>query len=138
VLESYARRGVFRSFSATGTSFRFHWLWNLPFHLTFCAESRALVFPRLLTGVERGSELESSLKEFIRGCCSPLRPLHRRIDAARLSILYSNRRGAVTISVRSLDRDYSYATTQAIHLVNEIFLSFLSVRYPEFLCVSSD
>src|SRR5579872_1560502 len=121
VLQGYATRGVFRSFSRTGDEFRFHWLWNLPFHMTYRRGS--ILFPALLTEVERGSELETALTEFIRGCCSPARPLHRRIDAARLSILYSNRRGAVTLRVRSRDRDDGYAAASAIRLVNEIFLS---------------
>ena len=138
VLESYARRGVFRSFHRAGTEFRFHWLWNLPFRLTLDARTATIAFPALITDVTRSSDLERALKDFIRGCCQPDRPRHRRIDPARLAILYSNRRGAVTLKIRSRDRDFAYAATQAIHLVNEIFLEFLSARYPEHLCVYSD
>ena len=90
VLESYARRGVFRSFHRAGTEFRFHWLWNLPFRLTLDARTATIAFPALITDVIRGSELDHSLKDFIRGCCQPDRPRHRRIDPARVSILYSN------------------------------------------------
>ena len=137
-LERYAQRGVFRSFSQAGAEFRFHWLWNLPFRLTLDARTGTIVFPALLSGVTRGSELELSLKDFIRESCSSLRPEHRRIDPARLAIFYSNRSGFVNLKLRSRDRDYSYAATQAIRLVNEIFLEFLQIRYPEHLCVSSD
>ena len=138
VLESYAQRGVFRSFHQTGSEFHFHWLWNLPFHLTFDAPTATIAFPALLTDIPRGSELDQALKAFIRSCCTPDRPPHRRIDPARLAILYSNHGGAVTLKIRSRDRDFAYAATQAIHLVNEIFLEFLSARYPEQLCVYSD
>ena len=138
VLQAYARRGVFRSFSRSGAEFRFRWLWNLPFRLRFDAARGLLSFPVLLSDVAPGSELELALKEFIRGCCSPERREHRRIDTARLAILYSNRGGEVTIKVRSLDRDYRYAAARAIHLVSEIFLEFLSARYPEHLGVASD
>lgn len=138
VLGRYARRGVFRSFSRAGTEFRFHWLWNLPFRLRFDAHTATIIFPALLTDVVRGSDLDRELRDFIRGCCKPDRPQHRRIDAARIAIFYSNHGGAVTLKIRSRDRDFGYLANQAIHVVNEIFLEFLSARYPEHLCVYSD
>lgn len=135
-LEHYAERGIFRSFShkpAAGgrTEFHFHWLWNLAFHLTFDPEQRALQFKKLLPNVPAGSDLETELKEFLHDCSSPDRPEHRRADPKRLAVRSANRRGALTLTFVVEANDYSYAVKKAIHLVNELFVAFLSVRYPE-------
>ena len=136
-LERYAARGVFRSFSQTAPDeFRFRWLWNLPFHITFDRARGALRFPDLLTGIRRGSALETELKAALRAICAADRPEHRRIDARRLSVRYSNRRGAVSLSFVVLGNDYEYGVQKAINVVNEIFVGFLNVRHPEYMAES--
>ena len=138
VLATYAERGVFRSFSQVAgekgkAEFRFHWLWNLPFHLTFDAQRRELSFRKLLPGVAPGSQLEADLNAFIEGLSSPERPEHRRIDTARLMLRYSNQRGTVALTFRILGADYEYAVRKAVNVVNEIFLDFLNARFPEYM-----
>jgi len=131
ILESYARRGVFRSFSQTSSGgkahFRFRWLWNLPFRATF--QGKALRFENLLPAIPPGSELHAGLQAFIEGCQSDQRPEHRRIDPRRLAVQFSNRR----LCFRVVGTDYEYGVRKAIHLVNEIFLSYLSAEHPQFL-----
>ena len=136
-LRQYARRGVFRSFSRTAAAeYRFRWLWNLPFRVGFDTARGALWFRRLLPAIEAGSALEAELKAFVRNCCSPARPEHRRVDPKRVSIRYTNRRGQVSLVFVMLGGHYSYGARKAIHLVNEIFLEFLHARYPEYLAAN--
>ncbi|HEY6274187.1 MAG TPA: hypothetical protein VIX19_19565 [Terriglobales bacterium] len=136
-LETYARRGVFRSFSQTRTDgrqadFRFYWLWNLPFHLSFDGKRKTLLFKNLLPGVPARSELNTSLKSFIEGFCSKDQPEHRRLDPQRISIRYSNLRGNVSISFLVVADDYEYGVKKALNLINEIFVGFLNVQFPEY------
>ncbi|MGH9661999.1 MAG: hypothetical protein ACRD96_25855, partial [Bryobacteraceae bacterium] len=66
MLEAYAERGVFRSLRAATRGnkceFRFRWLWNLPFSLTFDARLGVLAFPELLPGIRAGSDLDAGLR----------------------------------------------------------------------------
>lgn len=137
LLEAYARRGVFRSFSQTRADgkeveFRFFWLWNLPFHLTFDAKRKALAFKNLLPDVPAGSELNSQLKAFIKDRSSNDLPEHRRIDPEQVSIRYSNLRGRVSITFLVKKNDYSYVVKKALSLINELLVSFLNVHFPEY------
>jgi hypothetical protein len=132
-LERYAGRGVFRSFSRTGDEFHFHWLRDLPFHLTFDRKSVALLFPNLLPNVPARSDLELGLKKFVRGFNAADRPAHRRIDPAKLAVRYANRRGAVTLRFAIADADSEYAVSKALQIVNEVFLEYLSLHHPEYM-----
>ena len=136
-LEAYARRGVFRSFSQTQSEgkraeFRFYWLWNLPFHLTFDAKRKALAFRNLLPDIPAGSELNRQLKTFIKSRSSNDLPEHRRVDQQRLSIRYSTLKGQVSIAFLVKKDDYDYGVQKALHLVHEIFVGFLNVHFPEY------
>jgi hypothetical protein len=138
ILASYAERGVFRSFSQVPgekgkAEFRFNWLWNLPFHLTFDPVTATLSFRKLLPGIPRGTQFETELKQFIGDFSEAARPDHRRIDPVRLSLRYSNQRGTVALTFRILEREYEYGVRKAVNVVNEIFLSFLNVRFPEYM-----
>ncbi len=138
ILKSYAERGMFRSFSQTAhtngkAEFRFFWLYNLPFHVIFDQKRGALSFRKLLPGVPPGSQLEAELKTFIRSLASPDRVEHRRLDPARLSVAYVNRDGTVALTFLVTRDDYEYGVKKAINVVNEVFLSFLNVRFPEYM-----
>jgi len=137
-LNAYAERGVFRSFSRTvfvkgKAEFRFFWLLDLPFHMTFDTRGGVIAFPKLLPGIQPASDLEAELKAFLADCASADRPEHRRLDPARLRIDYVNRGRAATLSVKILDGDWESATRKAVHLVNEVFLNFLNARHPEYM-----
>jgi hypothetical protein len=139
-LERYAQRGVFRSFSETSGSkgsaeFRFNWLWNLPFRLSFDPGRRAILFKGLLPGVKAGSELDRGLKAFLAECSSADRPEHRRIDPKRVAVQYLNRRSTVSLEFVVARGQYEYGIKRAINLVNELFIGFLNLRHPEYLVV---
>lgn len=136
-LKTYARRGVFRSFSQTRADgkqadFSFYWLWNLPFHLSFYDKRKTLSFRNLLPGVPAGSELNAELKAFIKGRCATDQPQHRRLDPKRVSVRYSNLRGNVSITFLVAKNEYEYGVKKALNLINEIFVGFLNVRFPEY------
>ena len=138
VLEAYARRGVFRSFSRTQQSpsraeFRFRWLLDLPFRVVWNDRAATLTFPDLLPDVEPRSLLERGLRAFVKARSSASLPDHRWIDPARLAVACSNRGGQVSLSLRVHARQYEYGVKKAVQLVNEIFLSFLSVLHPDYL-----
>jgi hypothetical protein len=137
-LERYAQRGVFRSFSETASGngnseFRFNWLWNLPFQVTFEAQRGALSFKKLLPNVAAESNLNAGLKAFLKDYASAERPPHRRIDADRVALRYSNRRGTVALTFLIASDQYSYGVQRAINLINELFIGFLNLRYPEYM-----
>jgi hypothetical protein len=137
-LKTYAQRGVFRSFSQTRAEgrqaeFRFYWLWDLPFHLSFDGKRKTLSFKKLLPGVLAGSELNTKLKAFIKSRCSNQQPEHRRLDPKRLSIRYSNLRGNISVTFLVVEDDYEYGVKKALNLVNEIFVGFLNVYFPEYM-----
>ncbi len=136
-LETYARRGVFRSFSQTRADgkrgdFRFYWLWNLPFHLSFDGKRGTLSFKNLLPGVPAGSELNAKLKAFIKDRFANDQPEHRRLDPKRVSVRYSNLRGNVSITFLVAANEYEYGVRKALNLINEIFVGFLNVHFLEY------
>jgi len=137
-LARYAERGVFGSFSeaagANGNAeFRFNWLWKLPFHLTFDSERGSITFKKLLPDVEPGSPLDADIKSFLKECSSDDRPEHRRLDREQVLVRYSNRRGSVSLTFLITGGDYEYAIRRAINLVNELFVGFLNLRYPDYM-----
>jgi hypothetical protein len=146
-LESYAERGVFRSFSRIPTArqvgtqtsaadraeFRFSWLWNLPFLMTYDRKRKAIVFPRLFPNVCTGSDLESELKAFIRKLSSRDRPEHRRLDPRRITVRYSNRGNSGSLAFLVAGNHYEYAVKKALNSVHEIFVGFLNVRHAEYM-----
>ncbi len=137
-LTTYAQRGVFRSFSQTRADsshaeFRFYWLWDLPFHLTFDGKRKALSFKNLLPGIPAGSELNIKLKAFIKSRCSSDQPEHRRLDPRRISVRCSGVRGNVSMTFLVVEDDYGYGVKKALNLVNEIFVGFLNVYFPEYM-----
>jgi hypothetical protein len=100
--------------------------------LTFDPARATLSFRKLLPGVVRGSQLETELQAFIASFADASRPDHRRIDPARLGLRYTNQRGTVALTFRILRDDFEYGVRTAVNVVNEIFLGFLNVRFPEY------
>ena len=138
ILEAYARRGVFHAFSQSSlgrgrVQFSFRWLLDLPFRLIFDSRLATLTLPGLLPGVSPGSDLDRHLRAFVRQRASPARPAHRRIDPARLRVRYFNRAGIISLGFHLRGKEHQYAASKAIHLVQEIFLDFLTLRHQEYL-----
>jgi hypothetical protein len=79
------------------------------------------------------------LKGFIKARHAAELPDHRRIDSRKAHVVAYNRGGNVTLSLRVINGDDEYGARKLIHLVHEIFLTFLlDGRYYEYLVENFD
>jgi hypothetical protein len=140
-LQAYADRGVFRGLSekyARGkTLFTFTWLLDRPMHLVVDPLRRALEFKDVLPGIPAGSEESKRLRDFLRSRQSRDLPEHRRVDPAKAKITGSNRRGAMSITLKLEGDDYDYGVNRIINLVHELFVH-LRDAWPEYLMENFD
>jgi hypothetical protein len=142
VLEGYANRGVFRGFSRgpvrNGKAI-FKMLWHRDRYLELILDLRqhTLRFPSLLPDVD--SSMRRELREFLILRHSESLPEHRRINARKASIRCSSRGGGIAVSLTVKNGDYGYGTRKLIHIVNEVFMVFLSDgRYHEYVVKTFD
>jgi hypothetical protein len=131
VLAGYAERRVFHGFSPGPTSggkarFQIAWHRGRVFELTFDARSGTLRLPELLTGIRADSTMYEDLKAFIRSRQSDDLPDHRRLDARRIQTRTYNRGGNILLVLKVKDGDCEYAVRKLVHLINEIYLTFLA------------
>lgn len=129
-LENYAQRGVFRGFSQgpvrhERVAFKLVWHREQTFELIFDAQRNTLRFPLVLPKVPAASAMYQELKQYIAAQHAAELPEHRRIDRQRTQIQPSNRNGKVGLTAQLVKGDEVYATRKLIHLVHEIFLTFL-------------
>lgn len=126
-LEGYAQRGVFRGFSQDMRPRQavFHLLWHRErvFEFIFDPQKNTLRIPLVLPNVS--AEMYQALKEFITVRHSSVLPAHRRIDPCKAQVQTRNRNGSVSITLQVLDGDDEYGVQKLIHLVHEIYLTFL-------------
>jgi hypothetical protein len=131
VLADYARRRVFQGFSRGPTSagkasFQVAWHRGRVFELTFDAHAGALRLSDLLTDIPSDTTMYQDLKAFIRSRQSDDLPDHRRLDARRIQIRMYNRGGNILLVLKAKDGDSEYAVRKLVHLINEIYLTFLA------------
>jgi hypothetical protein len=142
-LEAYARRGVFRGFSPAGNVrqgravFRLLWHRDRVFEFVFDTNRNTMRFPLVLPNVP--AEMYRELKEFIKARQAAELPEHRRIDSLKAQVAVANRGGNVAISLRVINGDDEYGARKLIHLVHEIFLTFLlDGRYYDYMVENFD
>ena len=131
ILEDYAKRRVIRGFTpapaAQGkAAFRITWRPDLVFDLILDPPTGTLQLPLLLPNVPAGSTMYRAFKAFIQERHAETTPAHRRIDRKKARITCRNRAGAVALSLTVKDGDYEYGARKIIHLVQEVFLVFLT------------
>jgi hypothetical protein len=131
VLAGYAERRVFHGFSRGPTSggkanFLIAWHRGRVFEVTFDPLAGALRLRQLLTGIPSDSTMYEDLKAFIRSRQSDDLPDHRRVDARKIQIRTYNRRGKILLVLKAKDGDSEYAVRKLVHLINEIYLTFLA------------
>jgi hypothetical protein len=137
-LEGYANRGVFKGFSRGPVSqgkatFRIAWHRGRVFELIFDLKTGAMRFPTVLPNVPADSTMYRELREFIKSRHSTDLPEHRRIDSDRAQVRSYNRAGNVSLVLRVNHVDCEYGTRKLIHLVHEIFLTFLVDGYLDYM-----
>ncbi len=129
ILEEYAKKGVFRSFSAKtrggkGT-YRMLWHYERMFECEFDKSRETFRFPVLLPNVPADSDMHKNLKAFVQSRQDGPLPEHRRILPEKTQVKVFNRNSAIALNFKVLDGDYAYTARRAINLVHEIFLDFL-------------
>ena len=142
-LEGYAKRGVFKGFSRGPVghgkaTFRIAWHRDRIFELVFDLKTLAMRFPAVLPNVPADSTMYRELKEFIKSRHSADLPEHRRIDGDRAQVRVTNRAGNVSLALRVIDGNCEYGTRKLIHLVHEIFLTFLVDGHFEYMVETFD
>lgn len=144
ILEGYARRGVFRGFSLARVSkgkatYRIVWHFDRVFELTFDLQRMSLRFSALLPNVPARSGMYRELREFIASRQAKGLPEHRGIDRRKAEVRTDNRSGNVSLTLNVKNREYEYGVRKLVHLVHEIFLTFLrDGSYYEYLVETFD
>jgi hypothetical protein len=134
-LKSYADRGVFRGFRAAPSrggrvEYRFLWLTRKPTIAVFDPRRHTLRFPSLLPGLD--CQTAADLRRIVTSRTDRTQPAHKRLDARRARISSSLQRGDFALRVEIRGRNHSYAVSQALNLINEMFLT-LHERHPDYL-----
>ena len=132
LLEHYATRGVFRSFSevpaVTGRSTEFQFLWfrDVKFRVTYHRTTHTLTFVDALPAIPARSEMDRHLRAFIQSRSRKSVPEHRRVDMRRIGVSVLNRKGAISIAFTLKPRQIEYGIKKAVHLVHEVLMDFLN------------
>ena len=135
-LEGYAQRGVFRGFSQdvrpTKAAFRLLWHRERVFEFAFDPQKNTMCIPLVLPDVP--VPMWQDLQAFIQARKCLTLPDHRRLDPHKVQIEAAHRKGHVSLTLQVLDGDDEYGVRRLIHLVHEIFLTFLmDGRYYDYL-----
>ena len=131
LLKGYAQRGVFRGFGAGAmrggkATFEIAWHQNRIFNLIFDVEKGTMRFPQLLDNIPADSAMYVELKKFIKSRHAGDLPEHRRIDSQKAQVQPYNRKGVVSLVLRMNDGDCEYGARKFVHLIHEIFVTFLA------------
>jgi|HubBroStandDraft_4_1064222.scaffolds.fasta_scaffold194225_2 hypothetical protein len=134
ILQRYADRGVFRGFSRGVSNggkagFRMIWHRDRAFDLTVDTRRGAIRCPLVLPQIPASSAMYREFREFLKECQSAGRPDHRRIDSSKARATCANRGGDVSLTMTLLDGDYEYGIRKFIHLIQEIYLVFLTEHF---------
>lgn len=105
------------------------WHRDRPFNLTVDTRRGAIRCPLVLTQLPAGSAMYREFRAFLKACQSADRPEHRRIDNRKARVTCANRGGDVSLTMNIGDADYEYGIRKFIHLIQEIYLVFLSEHF---------
>ena len=129
-LEHYAKRGIFRGYSATRVNknkatYKLVWHRDQQFEFVADFNKQTLRIPVVLPNVPSDSDMYKAFKAYIKKRCDQSLPEHRKIDESRVQIKLMNRGGNIALTAKILDADYDYGTRKLVHLVHEIYMDFL-------------
>ena len=132
LLQHYAARGAFRSFSEVPqpsrrlVEFQFLWFRDVRFRVTYNPAARMLTFVDVLPAVAVRSEMDRRLRAFIASRSSKSVPEHRRVDLKKVYVSVVNRKGAISVTFALKPRQIEYGTRKAVHLIHEVLMDFLN------------
>lgn len=126
-LQAYSDRGLFRGFTekagrAGRYQWEFVWLMPRPLGLQYDPSTATLTLKDLLPHVGRGSPIPAEVEAFVASRSATGVPAHRRIDPARIDVVWSKSRGNLSLTIRVKRRDYKYAVNKTFNLLNELFV----------------
>jgi hypothetical protein len=64
-------------------------------------------------------------KKFMESRFTKEVPEHRRLDRKKVRVACGNRGGDVSVTLTIVGSDYAYGTRKLVHLIHEVFLTFL-------------
>ena len=136
-LQKYADRGVFRGFSATEVrggryDYTFRWLAPRSFTLGYNPARRVLSFKCLLPRITGRSAMVKDLRALVGDRATRRVPAHKRLDARKARASCAVRGGCFALTMTIAGPNESYAVSQLLNLVNELFL-VLHESYPDYL-----
>lgn len=132
LLQHYATRGAFRSFSevarASGQLVEFQFLWfrDVRFRVTYNPSTRTLTFVDLLPAVPARSAMDRHLRTFTASRSDKSVPEHRRVDLRKVGVSVVNRQNAISVVFALKPRQIEYGTRKAVHLIHEVLMDFLN------------
>lgn len=131
MLQHYASRGTFRSFSEVPAArgriaFRFLWYRDITIRLELDPAARTILVRDLLPSVAARSEMDRAFRAFVAGRSAPTVVEHRRVDPRRVGVRCINRGGALSLVVTLKAAHADYGVRKAVHLVHDILIDFLS------------
>lgn len=139
LLQHYAARGAFRSFSEVPhasrrlVEFQFLWFRDVRFRVTYNPAARMLTFVDVLPAVPARSEMDRRLRAFIASRSGRSVPEHRRVDLKKVGVSVVNRKSAISVAFVLKPRHVEYGTRKAVHLIHEVLMDFLNdSRYVEY------
>lgn len=123
-------RGFSRGPSSEGkAAYQIVWHRERLFDLTVDTRRGVILCPVVLPQLPARSAMYSKLREFLKSCQDSDRPDHRRIDSRKARVACANRRGDVSLTMTIRDGDCEYAIRKFIHLIQEIYMIFLSEHF---------
>ena len=131
LLQEYAEKGFFRSFSrhgGRGRSAEFRLLWHRDqlFQWVWDGAKQTLRISCVLPAVPAQSSMYRQFKAWLKARQDDVLPPHRRCDRNKVALKSYNRGGDVALTLHVLDGDVKYGVKKLVGLVNEIYLDFLS------------
>jgi len=137
-LNDYADRGVFRGFceeqaGETKVSFSFLWLTPRRMQLIVDTGKRSITFKDLLPNVPSQSIIQKDIKRFLQARYDQDLPEHRRVDSKRGEIACTNRRGALSLSLKVKGGQYRYCLAKIVNLTHELFVH-LGDYHDDYMC----
>ena len=126
LLSAYAVRGVLREFDERAgrggkTEFRFTWLLDRQFVLTFDPAKAQFVLKDVLHAVAAKSDIDQAMRAFVSGRSDKALPPHRRIDPSKMMASVQVRGGTLSIVFDVKRSQYGYAVPKILNFCNELF-----------------
>src|ERR1022692_3839108 len=110
-----------------GKKAAFKMLWHRDRSFEFLVDTgkATLHIPLVLPQVPPRSVMYREFKRFLAERSSKEMPAHRRIDPKKARVACANKGGNVSVTLTVRGGDYEYGARKLIHLIHEVFLTFL-------------